>query len=322
MNKIVLSTEQRQGISQQAIQIVEILQMSVQELDAYLNELVLTNPLIDPDASYQNDDEPLQVRVSEDDGWEDGPAPGRQGPDQLGGMQVPQAPLSVPEQLFLQLLPHVRTPGDECILRYLIDSLDERGYLTEENDRLCQKLGVGPETLEGYVRILQQLEPAGLGARSLQECLLLQLRRLDTPDAALAGEIVRDHFQDMAEGRARQLARKLHVREEAVQQAMNTIQRLNPRPASGLDTDATTVYIQPDILVERDAAGFQIRLRQPHIHRLVADAGYLALAQEGAPELKAYIREKKQGIDWINRCLEQREATLTRLAVQIGRAHV
>lgn len=316
MNEFILVPEQKQSISQQTIQIAEILQMSAQELDAYLGELMLSNPLIDPDASYQSDSEPLSVHVDEVDRWEDTDHHG-QPPEQPMELQIPRAGMSQSQRLFMQLLPYVKTPRDERILRFLTESLDERGFLAGDTGELCETLRLKENELERYIQILHHLEPAGLGARSLQECLLLQLENSDSPHVSLARRLVSQHFRELAEGRSKQLARSLNVKESQMQKALALIQSLNPRPANELEADESPVYIRPDILVERGQDGFEIRLRHGNIHRLLAESSYLALAQDGDPEVRAYIREKKQNIDWMNHCLEQRETTLMRLAAEL-----
>lgn len=224
--------------------------------------------------------------------------------------------MSLSQRLFLQLLPYVRTARDERVLRYLIDSLDDRGFISEGAEHLREELALTGDELEHYIQILQRLEPTGLGARSVQECLLLLLARFESPSAALAAQLVSQHFRELAEGRGRQLAKLLNVKESQLQKALVLIQSLNPCPANELETDERTVYIRPDIVVERERDGFQIRLRQENIHRLLAEASVLALARDADPALKAYLREKKQSIDWVNHCLEQRETTLMRLAVE------
>lgn len=316
MSAPVLSAEQKQAVSQQTIQLVEILQMSAQELDAYLGELVLNTPLIDPDASYRSDDEPLHIHVAEEARWEDTDHHG-QPPESPIELQIPQAAMSLSQRLFLQLLPYIRTPRDEHVLRFLIDSLDGRGFLTDAPELLCREFGLTDGELARYISILQRLEPTGLGARSAQERLLLQLAHSDSPHAELASQLVSQHFRELAEGRGRQLARALNVIESRIQNALALIRSLNPCPANELETDDSFVYIRPDILVERERDGFQIRLRQGNIHRLLAEASVLALARDAEPEVKAYIREKKQSIGWVNHCLEQRETTLMRLAVEL-----
>ena len=317
MNELILSAEQKQSVSQQTIQIVEILQMSAQQLDAYLNEQMLSNPLIDPDASFHSDDEPLHIHVMEES-WE--PEGGvYRDPIGSAGMEswVPQAALSLSQRLFLQLLPYVESARDEQVLRYLIESMDDRGFLSDEPEHFCEKLKLDRPELEHYITILHKLEPAGLGARSLRECLQLQLAQLQSPYRDLAGKILSQPLQDITASSARRLAKELDVRESELQQALALIRSLNPRPSSGLESIQQTVYIRPDIIIGQEQDGFQIQLRQSRIHRLLVDAGYLELALDAPADVQAYIQEKKQNIDWINRCLEQRESTLMRLAVEL-----
>ena len=314
INELILSAQQKQTFSQQAIQIVEILQMNAQQLEAFLNDQLLSNPLIDPDASYQSNCESLDVHIQEE--WDDEPS-AQISPNSTSSVEncIPQAAMNRSQQLFLQLLNDVHSKTDEHVLRYLIDCLDPRGFLTDDPDILCETLGLDSDSLERYIQILQKLEPTGLGARSLQECLLLQLDRSDSPHAPLAKRIVSDCLEDCASCNLKKIAKALDARESAVKQALSLIRTLNPRPLNGFEGAENAAYIQPDIIVERDGNGFNIRLRKGNIHRLLIDRSYLELAATAPPDVRTYIQEKNRDITRINRCLEQRETTLTRLAV-------
>lgn len=199
MADILLYTEQKQEFSQRNIQSVEILQMNTQQLESYLNSILLENPLVDPDASYNREEEPMVTAILEDE-WND------TGNPRLSNESVihydnllPQAALTLSQQLYIQLLPYVSSAGDERVYRYLIDCLDENGYLPADILSLCDSLKLTTAQLENCIRTLQQLEPAGIGARSLKECLLLQLDRLSAPRKKLAVILASHHLQDIAD---------------------------------------------------------------------------------------------------------------------------
>jgi len=313
VSELILTSDQKQVFSQRSIQIVEILQMSAQELERFLSDVSCSNPLVDQDASYSGEEEPT-VHTVREAAWDDGSyRRPRQGEPAKASLEelIPQEVFTTQQRIFIQLLPYVTSHRDEYILRQLIDCLDGKGYLSPD---CAEQFNLPPEELERYIGLLQRAEPAGVGARNLAECLTLQLRRLDSPEAELAVRIVSEYLEDVARNRVRQIARRLKLGEERVTRAVELIRTLNPKPINGLDGGERTVYIRPDILVEEDRDGLHILLYRGAIHRLVEDRSYVAMAESADQDLADYIHDKRQELAWLNKCLEQRDTTLMRLA--------
>ena len=149
---------------------------------------------------------------------------------------------------------------------YIIWNINNVGYLSCETDLIAENLDVDVETVEKVLSIIQRFDPPGIGARNLQECLLIQLLDQDNPND-LAVKIIREHFDDFKNKRFEKIARKLSVSIDDCKKILDKITQLNPKPGSGylnLFDDAIT----PDVIVEKDGDDFKITLNDWNIPHL------------------------------------------------------
>lgn len=317
MTELTLELRQRQSLSQQAIQKIELLQMNTAQLDDFLENIFIENPLVDMDASYTKEDCPTLDFISGSDLSEnENQSHSSTAIDPIAHYARQEA-LSISQQIYMQLLPHIHTLQDQNILHYLVDSLDERGYLTVSSEDLCFCFHISPACAQKYIERLYELEPAGIGARNLQECLLLQLTRKKHPHKDLARQLITHHLQDIAAGRIKQLCGLLKVKEADLQQAIDFIRSLNPKPLNGADFADKVPCIRPDIIISESENGYTITLTKGSISRLYANQDYLELLKHTSDSEKEYLKVKYQNMMWINHCLESRETTLTQVARMI-----
>lgn len=292
--------------TQELTQSVRILQMHSQQLLSYLWEVSAENPLID----LQNDRFDEYVRQAAGSGT-------RQSFPSTAQSDAYQDP-------FARIAADGQDPGDMMQLvlndqlerkhpgrltglcRQLIASIDDKGYLHPES---LGELAVPPTVLERAVQIVQSLEPAGIGARSIQECLCIQLRRDDTSPLAL--DILQNHYDDFLHQRWPTLARKLGVGRDAVMAARDCIVQLNVYPGETFDVQSTQPYVVPDVLVELNGDRPEVRISDRYLPQVRMCDNYLRLYRATQdPEVRAYLRLKIRQAGWIIRALELRGRTI------------
>ncbi|WP_040227014.1 RNA polymerase factor sigma-54 [Bhargavaea cecembensis] len=284
--KLVMTMELRQAI--------EILQYTTYELEQFLWQQQTDNPLIElesPDAVDSFDDRPVERTVS-------GPRTGLL-PECWKGNE----PLFRDELCALARMTF--KDEQECALvQALIHNLDDDGYLRlADTDNAC-----GPE-IERGILLLQSIGPAGIGARSLQECLLLQLDNAE--DAETARAMVRDHFTLLARNRWNDLAAELGVPVRDVQEALDLIRSLSPNPCAFI-SDFKPDYVNPDILIEEDAGKLTFRLNDGHVPGIRLNPDYIPLLSADN-EASDYLNERYKQYRWLQNSLEQRRNTIIKI---------
>ena len=197
----------------------------------------------------------------------------------------------------------------------VLGNLDDAGYLQAGDDDIARGAGVSLAEAQRAVAIVQSLEPAGIGARDLRECLLLQLER-NRERGSIAWDIVDRHLDDLARNRLPQLAKSLDADLSEIQAAAERIRSLDPRPGHALA--ATPVnYIVPEVVIELGPDGrWQVRMNRWTTPRLGLVQRYVDMLQEPSvpAEVKQFLREKMASAKTLMNALGERQATIERIA--------
>jgi len=199
-------------------------------------------------------------------------------------------------------------------LQVLLENLDPQGYLPYNLVDLAPATGFALETMEEALRLLQSLDPPGVGARNLRECLLLQLDP-QAPRHALARTIVAEHLETLSKNQLPRIARATGASLEEINDAVDVISRLNPRPASAYGREETH-YVTPDVLVEEVDGRFEVRLEHDTLPPLVVSPLYRNLLRQGRDNLAVaqMLRRKFENAKWVVASIEQRRMTLYNVA--------
>ncbi|MGM0753799.1 MAG: RNA polymerase factor sigma-54 [Bacillota bacterium] len=293
-------------MTQQLSQAITILQYSTMELNAYLEAKQLENPLIQlepPKLDPLHQREPYTYKRNSGN-HEDTV-------DWYEYVSVPKRTLA--DALSVQLNLKSLTSFDRKVMEELIYSLDDNGYLRVDEESFLQTHGLERAQLDHYINRLQELEPAGIGARSLQECLSLQLqKKADVP--SLVTMIVDNHFQAFAEKKWKAIAKELGVELKDIQQAADFIQHCNPRPGSKYSQQIAE-YIIPELVVNViDGNTVTVSLYDGTTVNVSYNEEYTDfLKHHPDKEVQSYLQEKEQDFQWLLQSLRQRKQTILKV---------
>lgn len=293
------------AMTQELSQAIALLQYSTQELSDFLENKALENPLLEIENVNVQPMNPLidrnrkkHQKVEKD--WIE---------------QIAVKSFSLEEQLISQF--NIKALSEEKlrVIRYLIQHLDENGYFAGDLDEISAKLKIPHKLTEDCLKMIQSLEPVGIGARSLQECLLIQVE-YEYPDNELARKIMTDYFVPFAEKKWKQIAKELQVSLKDIQEVFDDIQSLNPKPGAMLGIE-TSAYVIPDVIVEQTAVGLTVRLFDDTIPRITFNEQYFNKFKGKDQQVSRFLQDKVQDYHWILKSLEQRRETLLRVVTKI-----
>lgn len=315
-----LTLKQAQTLSPQMMQAMEVLQMGAQELLSYLAETMQENPVLESEEPYRQDEDMSQLRRKLE--WLESTDVQNRWYHQQDAQET-QNPLDrsaadpMEESLYYYLKSQVRferLPGPVArTADYLMESLDSNGWLDEPLSDAAARLRVSEKTAEQALRVVQSLEPAGVGARSLAECLRLQLERRG--ETGLALTIVSQYLEAMSRDRYNLISRETGAGRAEVSRACALIRSLNPRPGMGFATRENLRYITPDLVVVNFEDHFEILTNDSYLPSLRLSGYYSQLYKEtGDEQVKDYLNGKLRQAKWIISSVEQRRTTLMNCA--------
>lgn len=321
--ELSLKTEQKQLLSQKMIQSAEILQMTAVQLEEYLNEQELENPVMEltekaPEKFDRGELEKYQwicahdeqnrylyqkVEASEDDlpEW---------------NMDLDE-PENLRDHLWSQLVAGSYEPRKEAALQYMLECLDTRGYFTDSLQEAADRCHLSLEEAEELLGMIQELEPYGVGARSLEECLCLQLRRQGRLTDGLE-EFICHYLEKMAKNQLPAIAKGMGVSLDTVKQYCAVIRTLNPKPAARFSDVRQLSYIIPDVVIVKFKGHFDILLNESLYPDISLNQEYVSMcSRQEDPEVKKYLLDKIHQTEWIKQCIAQRNVTLFSVVKEI-----
>ena len=226
-------------------------------------------------------------------------------------------PESLQEHLRGQLILAALPEEDHRAAEMLIGSLNDDGYLITPLEELAHSTGMDPAQLDDLLKIVQEFDPIGVGARDLKECLLLQLKRLGKSEDP-AATVVRDHLDDLGAKRYAQIAKAMKVTPEAVADLARFISTLEPRPGRMFSAESPA-YVLPEVQVQKVGGEYLVTLNHDQVPRLLISRHYRQLMEDPGTtaEVRDYIREKVRAGMFLIRSIQQRQQTIYRIAVEI-----
>ncbi len=206
--------------------------------------------------------------------------------------------------------PVVRRIGTE-----IIGNLDEDGYLRAEVEEIAERCGVTAEEVTKVLTLVQAFDPPGVAARSIQECLLIQLKSDPNPDP-VSVEIVEEHFEDLSRRRYPDIARALKLPLDRVMESVEEIMGLEPKPGRRFG-GGDSRYIVPDVVVHKMGSEYVVVLNEDGIPRLRVNSLYRSLLRNSGDEARQYVEQKLRSAVWLIKSVDQRQRTLRKVTQSI-----
>lgn len=283
------------AMTQELRQAITMLQYNAQELTDFLFEQSLENPLIEVETPYSDYS---SSKVSKQTTTHD------------HGMELyTRKTESLQEELISQLN-ELKLDHDEYrIIKYLIYNIDKNGFLMETDEELIHELGISYSQLQICIEILQKFEPAGVGARSVKECLSIQLNGLNR-DTSIAKQIINEYFDMFVNKNWKEIAKKLKMSLGELQKEIDLILTLQPRPGLNYYQDQVN-YVAPDLSVEKIGDEFVVLINDKIMPRLKVLNEYSSILNgQHEKEVSTYLKDKNTQVNWLMKSLEERKSTM------------
>lgn len=317
--KLVMTPELRQAI--------QLLQFTSQELNEYLEKQIEENPLLELENTaedYENIDDFANKKeeidwkeyIGKEDDISYRPQVDKNVKEYSFENFISYSP-SLRDNLFFQLNVLEISQQDKKIGEILIESIDENGYLMTSVEQVAMDLNIDSERIENVLFLIQGFEPLGVGARSLKECLLIQIRE-DENRHPEAEKVVEYYLEDVAYNRLSKIAKELNMDIEEVQNICDYIKTLEPKPGRSFSDGNQVKYITPDATIEYIDGEYIIILNDVTGPRLNINNFYKELMRKGKDEKATeYLTEKLNSAMWIIKSIEQRRMTIYKVVESI-----
>ncbi len=351
--KLHLKLSQKLIMTPSLQQAIKLLQLSKLELQEVLNQELLENPLLEEtaeeakaeetpaeetDAAKNNTEEPPKVETKTEEEKKDsfdeidydayfqdyieyGYNPRGMGEEheEFPIENTLTRPPNLSDHLTWQLSMSDASPRTKEIANFIIGNIDEDGYLRASNDEIAAAVGATAEEVETAVKAVQSLDPIGVAARDLRECLLLQLEFLEIDDP-LVEIIVRDHWDEFMQRKFVPLAKILGIDMKKLEGIVEVIKHLDPKPGRKYSNERA-IYVEPDVYVHKVGDEYVIVLNEDGMPKLRINSGYRSMLhsmdskQDG--ETVNYIKDKIRSAVWLIKSLDQRQRTIYKVAESI-----
>ena len=325
--RMKMTQEQRLILTQNMQQSIKLLQMSLHDLREYIDNEYSENPVLEVNEeiiSYddaqaneemQTEDRYDHKKIVEElysDNYNDRSEKSYSGED-VSPLNFIEKKISLKEYLQEQL---VEVNIDQYMLticQYIVESLDDRGYLEISIEELAEELNISEEEVEKALKLVQSLEPYGIGARNIKECLLIQSLKLNILDNIIE-QIILNHLENIADNKYEVVGKDLNISPREAQRYGDLIKKLEPKPSRGFYTGEEVKYIIPDAEIKNIDGEFFILMNESVLPRLMINKTYKDVLQNNQDsETNAYVKDKINQALFLIKSIEQRKNTLHRV---------
>lgn len=334
--ELEIKQSQKLVMTPELIQAIKILQFNTQELDTYIQDELLSNPVLEQVSSsdapdYQDGANEMSAQNDRDDqdvDWKEY-LKDRQyddisyrshihkDPDRQENTyeQYTTSAETLSEHLMLQL--DIATDSREIIElgEYIIESMDDNGYLTQTVSEIAEAYGTSTESVSEALGLIQTFEPYGVGAADLGECLIIQMRMTDSLDPVYE-HLLTEHIDDIAANRIHQIAKHMDISDGELQRRVDVIRMLEPKPGRCFSSGEDTRYVVPDIFVESEEDDFAVIVNDDNVPELMVSSYYQSLLSEADKDsdLSDYLSGRLNSAVRLIKNIEQRKQTIYNVA--------
>jgi RNA polymerase sigma-54 factor len=347
--RLSLRQSQRVVMTPLLQQAIQLLQLSTLELQEVVQKELLENPLLEevapetadgpeptaaapdapaptpvepapveplPTSERQTDDLPFDLTaVMFDDNSEERSLVAQEEREELPFENIVRSVSSLNDHLDEQLRFTVEDPLVRLIGTEIIGNLDEDGYLRADLTEIAERCKTTVDQVEKVLALVQAFDPPGVAARSIQECLLIQLKADPNPDP-VSIEIIEDHFDELSRRRYPDIARALKLPLDRVMESVEEIMGLEPKPGRRFG-GSDSRYITPDVVVHKMGNEYVVVLNEDGIPRLRVNSLYRSLLRNNGDEARAYVEQKLRSAVWLIKSVDQRQRTLRKVTQSI-----
>jgi RNA polymerase sigma-54 factor len=322
--KLVMTPELKQAI--------EILQYNSIELKDFIQQELVNNPVLEPsnqksEADYEskketkNQDEIIDMKklFSEYDNFKSrNRIRNYEEKEETSFENYLSTETTLTEHLLFQLQFTLLKGKEKMIGRYIVENINENGYLQVNNEDICNRFSIEDSEAESIVNIIQTFDPVGVGARSLRECLIIQLRQNNVKEETIY-KIIMEHLDDLGNNKINNIAKKLNISHERVQEVGDFIKTLEPKPGRIFSSSRDVRYVTPDVTVEKVNNEYIVIVRDTAAPRLTINHYYrkLLLNKEMEENTSSYINKKLNSALKLIRCIQQRRNTIYKVVKAI-----
>ena len=313
-----LTIEQTQKLTMtpELIQAIRILQFNTQELDTFVQEEILENPVLEFDKKRVESLASLHENLSED--YVD---PGfkqwqySKDKEEYSFEQFTSKEETLEDYLLLQLTFSKLKGLDLKVGRFLVEAIDENGYLTLSCEQVAKAFGIEEDRVSRVLDVIQTFEPLGVGARDLKECLIIQLAAKGLLEEAVE-YIIMNHLEDLGENKLNKVSKVTGIPVNQVQMVCDLIRTLEPKPGRSFSSGESVKYIVPDILVEKVNDEYVVLNNETSVPHLRVSSYYSSLANQykNDEELTKYLNDRLSSAFWLIKSIEQRKRTIYNVA--------
>ncbi len=343
---LTIEQSQKLVMTPELIQAIQILQFNTQELESYVEEQLLTNPILEIQTAspsegegeksseeYQTKNEDFQPNQDFEPKFESKENTEFDWAEHFKEReyddisykqwdynseksdytyeQFASSEITLTEHLMFQLQFAPIKHSCRNIGRYIIESLDANGYMTLSVEEIAKELGVGQEKVQIVVDAIQGFDPVGVGARNLKECLLIQIAHQGN-HSPLVTEVVNGYLEDIAGNRLNNIAKALNVTVKEIQAVSDIIKGLEPKPGRQFGSSSETRYIIPDVTVEKVDGEYIVTVNESSAPRLTISHYYQRMLVDSDKEsnISKFLTGRLNSALWLIKSIEQRRQTI------------
>ncbi|NME82210.1 RNA polymerase factor sigma-54 [Clostridium sp. SM-530-WT-3G] len=311
-----IKQEQKMILTQNMQQSIKLLQMSMYDLREYIDNQYSENPVLEMEESQTENDEYIKNKsiikdfIYDIDGDVDRSEINYSKDEQVSLLNFIEKKKSLKEYLYEQLVEVDENPYKIGIAKYIIESLNSSGYLEIKTSEIAKEIKSSKFDVEEGLKIVQSLEPYGIGARNIQECLLIQSMKLNILDDIIK-EMILYHLEDIAQNKYDAIARKFNISIREAQRYGDLIKKLEPKPSRGFFTGDEVNYTITDAEIKNIDGELYIIMNDSVLPRLTVNNTYKsALNDKFDMETCSYVKEKINKAVFLIKAIEQRKNTL------------